>query len=158
MLPQTLTHLSGFASLNKDYLKPHDTIHVVTKAGEHFHGVVDMTWASPTKSKPDADDFLITGTDGWLGIRRVSSNSKTVSRITIKFLVKKEGVPDTEGEEVTEYESRGVEVELASFFDAISAKESIELFGDPSKALRDVGFIQAALNSHGTLVDLADLK
>lgn len=77
-------------------------------------------------------------------------------RITIKSVVDKQ---DQEVEEVIDHgplQWKGVEVELASFFDAFHGAKSDPL-GDPTGALRDVAFIEAALNSEGNLVSLIDL-
>lgn len=78
-------------------------------------------------------------------------------RITIKSVIRKEGKPDEEKEEIIEEPMRGVQLELGSFFDAISGNHDAAALGDPMGALRDVSFIQAALNSEGNLVDLAEL-
>ncbi|KAF9462193.1 hypothetical protein BDZ94DRAFT_1194870 [Collybia nuda] len=159
MLPEQLTHLSGFASLNKDYLKPHDTINTVVRAGSHFHGTVEMTFASPTKTRPVSDGFVITGTDGWISVNQVSVAGSTAPalRVLIKSVVKTEGKPEEEKEEIIEEPMKGVEAEFKSFFDKISGKSDGTDIGDPLAALRDVAFIQAALNSEGSLVDLIDL-
>lgn len=159
MLPEQLTHLSGFASLNKDYLKPHDTINVIVRAGSHFHGTAEITFASPTKTRPVSDSFVITGSDGWLSVNQVSvaGSSAPILRVLIKSVVKTEGKPEEEKEEIIEEPMKGVEAELQSFFDVISGKTDVTDLGDPLGALRDVAFIQAALNSEGSLVDLVDL-
>ncbi|KAJ7180933.1 hypothetical protein C8R46DRAFT_1070972 [Mycena filopes] len=156
MLPQSLTHLSAFASLNHEYLKPHDTIHAVTKAGAHFHGIVELTFGAPTKSVPPADQFVITGSEGWMTVNSVRVEGKGVYRIVIKRAVKVEGEPATEVEEVIEELGMGVEAEFASFFDAVAGKTTLDI-GDPFDALKDVAFIQAGLNSGGQMVDLEKL-
>ena len=160
MLPRQLTHLTGFASLNKDHLKPHDTIHTVAKAGNHFHGIVEMTFASPTSSSPQADEFVVTGTDGWLSVNEVDVPGKdaSVMRITVKSVVKVEGKPEEEKEDIIDVSaSTGVQVELQSFFDAIAGNDDGLGLGDPQAALGDVAFIQASLNSNGEVVDLVKL-
>lgn len=159
ILPHPLTHLSGFASLNKDYLAPHDTIHAVVKAGSHFHGTAELTWAHPTKSRPVSEGFVFTGTEGWLSVNQINvPGSKTpVIRVAIHSVVKVEGQPEQEKEEIIDEPVKGVEAELASFFDAVAGKENVADIGDPLAALRDVAFIQAALNSDGASVDLAAL-
>jgi predicted dehydrogenase len=146
--------------LNKDYLKPHDTIHTVAKAGDHFHGIVEMTFASPTSSSPQADEFVVTGTDGWLSVNEVDipGEDASVTRITVKSVVKAEGKPEEEKEDIIDVPgSKGVQVELQSFFDAIAGKNDGLGLGDPQAALGDVAFIQAALNSDGEVVDLVEL-
>ncbi|KAF5373425.1 hypothetical protein D9615_009419, partial [Tricholomella constricta] len=161
MLPHQLTHLSAFASLNKDYLMPHDTINAVVRAGSHFHGTAELTFASPTKSRPVSDGFVITGTDGWLSVNQVNveGSDAPVLRVSITSVIKTEGGETEEGEkvEIIEEPVQGVKAELASFFDAILGKSGVADFGDPLAALRDVAFIQAALNSDGRLVDLTEL-
>jgi len=159
MLPHQLTHLSGFASLNKDYLKPHDTIHAIVKAGDHFHGTAELTWAFPTQTRPQADGFVVTGTDGWLSVNQINKPgaSAPVLRILVKSVHKPEGKPEEEKEEIIDVPSKGVVAELSSFFDKISGKDDGLGLGDPLAALGDVAFIQAALNSNGELVDLVKL-
>ena len=159
MLPHPLTHLSGFASLNKDYLKPHDTIQVIAKASDNFHGIVEISFASPTESHPEADDTVITGTEGWLSVTQVDKpgTEETFFRIVIKSVVKVEGKPDEEKEEIIEEAEGGVGAEFASFFNAINGKDDGLGLGDPVSALSDVAFIEAALNSNGELVDLTKM-
>ncbi|KAJ7735652.1 oxidoreductase family protein [Mycena maculata] len=156
MLPEPLTHLSSFASLNHEHLKPHDTIHAVAKAGSHFHGIVELTFGMPTKSTPASDLFVITGSEGWLSVNFAKADGASVLRLTIKRAVKVEGKPTEEVVEVVDQPARGVEAEFASFFDAIAGKETLNL-GDPLEALKDVAFIQAGLNSGGELIDLTKL-
>ena len=159
VLPQPLTHLSGFVSLNKDYLLPHDTIQAVAKAGDNFHGIIEITYASPTKSLPEGDLLSITGTEGWLSVNVINKPGITgrFIRTVIKSVVKVDGKPDEEKEEVIEKPESGVEAEFASFFDTISGKDDGLGFGEPFSALGDVAFIQAALNSNGEPVDLTKL-
>ena len=77
-------------------------------------------------------------------------------RITTRTVTKDaQGLPTGETEEVIEERSQGVEVELKSFFAAIAGND--DGFGDPFEALKDVGFIQAGLNSNGSPVDLVKL-
>ncbi|KAF8216835.1 oxidoreductase family protein [Mycena galopus ATCC 62051] len=158
MLPEPLTHLSSFASLNHEYLKPHDTIHAVVKAGAHFHGIVELSFGAPTKSTPSSDQFVITGSEGWMTVNsaEVEGTGESVLRIRIKRAVKVEGKPTEEVEEVVDKPRTGVEAEFASFFDAVKGKETLDI-GDPLTALVDVAFIQAGLNSGGELVDLVKL-
>ncbi|KAF7356359.1 GFO-IDH-MocA domain-containing protein [Mycena venus] len=157
MLPEPLTHLSSFASLNHEYLKPHDTINAVAKAGSHFHGIVELSFGAPTKSTPSSDAFTITGSEGWMTVNFTDvEGTGQVLRIRIKRVVKVEGKPTEEVEEVIDKPIKGVQAEFGSFFDAISGKEALDI-GDPLGALNDVAFIQAGLNSGGELVDLVKL-
>ena len=158
VLPAPLTHLTAFASLNKDFLKPYDTIHSIAKAGDSFHGIVEFTYALPTISAPAGDLLSVTGMEGWLSINEVEKpgTNGTFIRTVIKSVVKVEGKPDEEKEEVIEEVQNGIVAEFASFFDAIQGKDKLG-FGDPFAALSDVAFIQAALNSKGELMDLTKL-
>ncbi|KAK7027948.1 hypothetical protein VNI00_015031 [Paramarasmius palmivorus] len=152
LLPRPLSQLSGFASLNKDYLAPHDTIHTIVRAGSHFHGTVDMTWAWPTKSKPIQEEMVITGTKGWLGIGRIEGGW----RITVKILLNEKPESYEEKEENLEFTSQGVAQEFLQFFNVIRGERGLDI-GKPLDALRDVAFIQAALTSDGNPVSLEDL-
>lgn len=157
MLPEPLTHLSSFASLNHEHLKPHDTIHALAKAGSHFHGLVELSFGFPSKSTPPSDLFVIAGTEGWMSVNFAKGKEgASVIRLLIKRAVKVEGKPTEEVEEVIDKPARGVEAEFASFFDAIAGKQTLDL-GDPLEALKDVAFIQAGLNSAGELIDLTKL-
>ncbi|KAG6833640.1 hypothetical protein H0H93_013126 [Arthromyces matolae] len=149
MLPSRLTELSGFASLNRDFLAPHDTINVAVRSGSNFHGTAELTFASPTKARPVADGFVITGTEGWLSVSHVDGKW----RVTIQVA----GKDSEEKEEVSAYEGEGVMREIEAFVGAIDKSDEALPIGDPLEALRDVAFIQAALNSNGALVDLIDL-
>ena len=111
------------------------------------------TWASPTASKPVPDGITITGSDGWLSATTIYAEG--VVRITIKSVVHAEGKPDEEREEIIDEPIQGVQRELESFFAA--TKGADDGLGDPLGALRDVAFIQAGLDSNGTLVDLEKL-
>jgi predicted dehydrogenase len=148
-----LTHLSAFSSLNKDYLAPQDTIHVMAKADGSFHGLFDLTFASPTKTVPTADGIVVTGTEGWLAINRVGDAYRT----TIKSMVKHKGKPSEEVVEIIDHGSTGVQAEFQSFFDKVAGIDGAEDIGNPEAALRDVAFIEAALKSNGTLLDLNNL-
>jgi predicted dehydrogenase len=158
VLPATLTQLSAFASLNKEYLKPYDTIHSIARAGDSFHGIVEITFALPTSSAPAGDLISVTGTDGWLSVNEVNKlgTKGTIIRTVIKSVVKVEGKPNEEKEEVIEEAQNGVVAEFASFFDAIQGRDELGV-GDPFSALNDVAFVEAALNSNGELVDLTKL-
>ncbi|KAG5643412.1 hypothetical protein DXG03_000955 [Asterophora parasitica] len=165
LLPGPLMHLTGFASLNKSYLAPHDTIHALIRSSGDFHGTLEITFASPTRERPVADGFVITGTKGWLSINQAASTvdgkETQVFRVKIHSVgPKQKGLDDATQEEPTEvFEEpiKGVEVELAAFFEAIERKEGILEIGEPLEALRDVAVIEAALTSQGKLVDLIEL-
>ncbi|KAG6822677.1 hypothetical protein H0H92_012962, partial [Tricholoma furcatifolium] len=140
MLPARLTHLSGFASLNKDYLAPHDTINAVVRAGTSFHGTAELTFASPTQARPVTDGFLITGTEGWLSVNQVGKHLK----VTINSVVKTEDGQEIEKESTYKELVEGVKLEVRAFLSIAAGREDIlRDIGDPLEALRDVAFIQA---------------
>jgi len=156
MLPHPLTHLSGFASLNKDYLAPHDTVHAVVQAGPNIHGTAELTFASPTKSRPAGEGFVITGSKGWISVNQISKpgTNTPIFRAAIHAVVKSEGGPEEEKEEIIEEPSVGVLAELTSFFGALKGQDDGKNLGDPLAALGDVAFFQAIFQSKGNLVDL----
>lgn len=163
ILPSAMTHLSGFASLNKEWLAPHDTINAIIKNADGSHGILELSFAAPSPSRSDAGQGLvITGTDGWLQVQQtltrdlIHNVEKSVFRITIKSATRDaNGVLGPEKEEVIDEPIRGVELEQASFFAALDGK--VDGLGSPLGALKDVAVIEAALTSGGELVDLEKL-
>lgn len=156
MLPGPLTSLTAVSSLNKEYLKPHDTIHAIAQGGNNFHGIMEMTWAFPTKTTPAVDGFTFTGSKGWMSVNRISPPSgPAYIRIHTKIAATAEGL--VEEEDSIDIPSDGVQAELRSFFGAIQGKDDGLRLGEPKGALFDVAFIQAALNSKGSLIDLERL-
>lgn len=159
-LPSPLTSLSGFASLNKDYLEPNDTVNAVLKAADGSHGMFELTFAAPTQSRT-GNTMTVTGHSGWLSVNHAtvedaSTGSQTpVIRVTIKSITEVDGKPGAEKEEVIDEPVRGVEIELKSFFAAIGGAD--DGLGNPAEALKDVAIIQAALNSNGQPIDLEKL-
>ncbi|KAH7883142.1 hypothetical protein F5I97DRAFT_181984 [Phlebopus sp. FC_14] len=163
MLPSRMTHLSGFASLNVEWLAPHDTINTIIKLADGSHGIFELSFAAPNTSRTVGNGATITGTDGYLTVGQarvrdpITGGDKTIFRITIKSVTKGEdGKPGSEKEEVIDEPSRGVELELASFFAAALAGND-DGMGNPRGALQDVAVIEAALNSAGSLIDLEKL-
>ncbi|KAF5328440.1 hypothetical protein D9619_013251 [Psilocybe cf. subviscida] len=179
MLPVQPTHLTGFAALNKAILAPHDTIHSVLKAvgkdkdGKEttlFTGTSDMTFASPTESRPPGDALVIAGTKGWISVNTTYQNgnpfirARTVTRVkkdTKESISNGEENDEEDHEEITETPGKGVQVELQAFFAAVDnvtqGQDAADNLGDPSHALWDVAFIEAALKSDGRLVDFGKL-
>lgn len=159
ILPTQITHISSFASLNKDYLAPHDTISAVAKSSSHFHGLIQLSFAHPTQSRPASESIIVTGTEGWLSVSDITlpASGKNGIRVKIKSIVKGDGKPDEELETIIDEPKSGVERELESFFMALGGGDDGLGLGDPKGALADVAFIQAALNSEGELVDLNKL-
>ncbi|KAF5328449.1 hypothetical protein D9619_013263 [Psilocybe cf. subviscida] len=179
ILPASPTHLTGFAALNKAILVPHDTIHSVLKAvGEDkdgnemtlFTGTSDMTFASPTETSPPCDELIVAGTNGWISITTTYRDensfirSRTVKRVqksSKESISSGEDQEEEDQEEITEMPDKGVDAELLAFFGAVEqarqGKEARDNLGDPSHALWDVAFIEAALKSDGRLVNFAKL-
>ncbi|KAH7920870.1 NAD(P)-binding protein [Leucogyrophana mollusca] len=164
MLPSAMTHLSGFASLNKDWLAPHDTINTIIKAADGSHGIFELSFAAPSASRSSVGNgTIITGTDGWLSVSQtkvkdsVTGGDKSVFRVIIKSAkTDAHGKLGPEKEEIIDEAVRGVEVELASFF-AAAFEGKDDGLGDPLGALRDVAIIEAALNSEGQPINLEKL-
>lgn len=163
ILPSAMTHLSGFASLNKEWLAPHDTINTIIKNADSSHGIFELSFAAPSPSRSDSGrDIVITGTDGWLQVQQtlardlVHNVDKPIFRITIKSATRDaNGELGPEKEEVIDEPIRGVELEQASFFAALDGKD--DGLGSPLGALKDVAVIEAALTSDGKLIDLGKL-
>jgi len=164
MLPSAMTHLSGFASLNKEWLAPHDTINTTIKNADGSHGIFELSFAAPSPSRSGVGGgLIITGTDGWLQVQQTKARDlvhnveKSVFRITIKSAIRDaNGVLGPEKEEVIDEPIRGVEMEQASFF-AAALEGQDDGLGSPRGALKDVAVIEAALTSHGNLIDLENL-
>ena len=57
-----------------------------------------------------------------------------------------------------EFEGKGVELECKAFFDKIVGKDGAANLGDVNGALKDVIFIERALNSNGNLLPLAPVS
>lgn len=163
ILPSAMTHLSGFASLNKEWLAPHDTINTIIKNADSSHGIFELSFAAPSPSRSDSGrDIVITGTDGWLQVQQtlardlVHNIDKPIFRITIKSATRDANEElGPEKEEVIDEPIRGVELEQASFFAALDGKD--DGLGSPLGALKDVAVIEAALTSDGKLIDLEKL-
>lgn len=163
MLPSPIVSLSGYASLNMEHLPPHDTINATARSFNGTHGIVELTFGAPVPSRSTlaGNGISITGTDGWIWVDQTkitnpNGNEENVLRITTKKVVRdKDGKDIGETEEVILERVRGVELELRSFFQAIGGKD--DGFGGPLGALQDVAFIEAALNSNGSPVDLVAL-
>lgn len=166
-----MAHLSGFASLNADWLAPHDTINAVVKSADGSHGVFELSVAAPTQSRASASNgngIIVTGTNGYITVDQatardpVTGTEQPVFRVVIRSVSRdadgKQVGP--EREEVIDEPMRGVELQLASFFAAAlegKGNNDGNGLGSPRGALCDVAFIEAALNSHGELVDLEKL-
>ncbi|KAG1886499.1 hypothetical protein F4604DRAFT_1274401 [Suillus subluteus] len=158
-----MTHLSRFASLNKQLLAPHDTINTIIKNADGSHGVFELSFAAPSLSRCEVDrGIVITGTDGWLKVQQTMTHDliynveKLVFRITIKSATRNaNGVLGPEKEEVIDEPLRGIELEQASFFAALEGKD--DGLGSPLGALKDIAVIEVALTGGGELIDLEKL-
>ncbi|KAI0265360.1 oxidoreductase family protein [Gloeopeniophorella convolvens] len=152
ILPSEITHLVGFASLNKDYLAPHDTITATIKTADGAHGLVEFTFAAPGGDyrARAGNGYVITGDAGYITIRDFGEGGW---RLTVASVSDK---GEKTAEEVTDFNPpRSIELELRSFFHAIAGQD--DQAQNPRSALKDVAFIQAGLNSNGQLVDLVEL-
>ncbi|KAF8840141.1 NAD(P)-binding protein [Paxillus ammoniavirescens] len=164
ILPSPMAYLSGFASLNVEWLEPQDTINAIIKSADGSHGIFELSFGAPTPSRESVGNgIVITGTDGFLTVNRtevrdpITGNNKSIFRLTIKSATRgTDGKPGSEQEEVIDEPVRGVELELAGFFAAVLEGKDDGL-GSPMGALQDVAVIEAALNSGGKLVDLEKL-
>ncbi|KIJ10684.1 hypothetical protein PAXINDRAFT_172088, partial [Paxillus involutus ATCC 200175] len=164
ILPSPMAYLSGFASLNVEWLAPQDTINAIIKSADGSHGIFELSFGATTPSRESVGNgIVITGTDGYLTINRtevkdpITGSNKSISRLTIKSAPRgADGKPGPEQEEVIDEPVRGVELELAGFFAAVLEGKDDGL-GSPMGALRDVAVIEAALNSGGKLIDLERL-
>ncbi|KAG8737653.1 hypothetical protein FRC10_007958 [Ceratobasidium sp. 414] len=68
--------LSGFASLTRDYLAPHDTVQAVIQANQTSadnahppHGVLELSWSAPTGFSRNV--LTVIGTEGYLTVTNV---------------------------------------------------------------------------------------
>lgn len=162
MLPSSFKTLSGFASLNKDWLAPHDTINAVVQSADGSHGIVELTFAAPTTSRSERafNGITITGTDGWLSVNQVKviDGSRPVGGLRVTVVTAKrdkDGKDIGETEEIIDKETDGVPNELRYFIDAIGGSDNG--LGTARGALQDVAFIQAGLTSNGTPINLEKL-
>lgn len=148
--------MSAFASLTKDYLPPHDTINAVVRSADGSHGIVELTFGAPTttRSKLAGNGLTITGTDGWISVTQTAEQYSVVIRKLKKDQDGKEIGEDEENVEIPA-NPNGIQLEIAGFVKAIDGSD--DGVGSPRGALRDVAFIQAALNSNGSPIDLDSL-
>lgn len=164
VIPDALVSLSGHATLTKKYLAPQDTINAVVKTSAGATGIFELSFAAPYASRAGGVTTF-TGTSGWISIAgakaTVDGKEQNVNRVTIRT-VKAKGTKDKDGNlefeevvEVVDEPSCGVRAEFASFVERLHGTD--DGLGDPVGALRDVAFIQAALNSNGDAVSLTDL-
>lgn len=131
MLPEPLKYLAGFASLNVEWLAPHDTITTTIQTASGIHGTFSITFALPAKSI-GGQSYKITGSKGQL----ITSSEDGKLKVTIT---------DTKGHvESNLYDVDGVPIELANFLKVVKGGEDNGL-GDPYNTLKDVALIQAAI-------------
>ncbi|KAJ7594049.1 oxidoreductase family protein [Mycena floridula] len=141
MLPLPMISVSAYSSLNKSYLVPVDTVHAVATTAT-FHGLIELSFGNPIKAKAKTDSYVITGSKGWIAVNNDGIQLNDTSNNAEHFPF---GAMS------------GVERELANFFDAVAGKPANEEWGNPLETLKDVAWIQAALNSKGSKVDLEKL-
>ena len=134
--------VSGFASLNIDWLAPLDTLNSVIRTASGTHGTFSLSFAVPAQSAARFG-FVVLGTEGLVDITREDSG------LTLK-LTKADGSVVS-----TDHAHRGVELELAAFLNAIKGTD--DGLGTPLSALKDVGLLQATFESQGKPIDLQEL-
>jgi len=134
--------VSGFASLNIDWLAPLDTLTAVIQTVSGVHGTFSLSFAVPTQSAARFG-FVVIGTEGLVEIAHGGSG------LALK-LTKADGTVVS-----TDYAFRGVELELAAFVGAIKGAD--DGLGTPLGALKDVGLLQATFESQGKPIDLREL-
>jgi hypothetical protein len=143
ILPEPLKHLSGFASLNVDWLAPLDTITSTLQTTGGTHGTFTMSFALSAQTLSDIS-FKVNGSSGQATLAIVGN--KMIVTIT----------NSKEEAEVSEYIMDGVPAELAGFVNVVNGVADDGL-GDPLNALKDAALMQAAFNSRGSSIDLIEL-
>jgi hypothetical protein len=119
-----------------------DTITAVIQTVSGAHGSFSLSFAVPAQSAARFG-FVVLGTEGQVEITREGSG------LTLK-LTKADGSVVS-----TDHASRGVELELTAFVNAIEGVD--DGLGTPISALKDVGLLQATFESQGKPVDLQEL-
>ncbi|CAG7850410.1 SubName: Full=Uncharacterized protein {ECO:0000313/EMBL:CCA69637.1} [Serendipita indica DSM 11827] len=152
VLPSKFTELAGFASLNREHLAPHDTIHAIIRSEDGSHGIFELSFGLP--SSPGHDSFRVVGTDGTLDINRYHEKDPETQKDQAFIKVTIKNAKTGQKEEIVE-RSCGVERELENFAAHLNGHD--DGLGTPQGALQDVSVIQAALDSHGRGVDLQHL-
>ena len=126
----------------------------MVKSADGSHGLIELTWGAPTASRSKLADngLTITGTDGWITIKQVDGIFEI--KIFKQLKSERDGKVVGEEEEVIEVPAHpnGIEKEIAGFLAAVNGSD--DGLGNPREVLRDVAFIQAALNSNGSPIDL----
>ncbi|KAL5639641.1 hypothetical protein ACGC1H_006300 [Rhizoctonia solani] len=172
--PLDTAKVTGFASLTRDYLAPHDTFQAVIQAaptsdGEHpAQGINEMSCAA----KPGFSRYIltVTGTEGNLTLESVPKPVREADLALARASAFKSGNTETpvvphwqttitgpDGNKTEEFAriGSGVYEELGSFLNALSGKDDGN--GEPRNALLDVALIQAYLTSQGNAIDMKKL-
>lgn len=152
MLPSSLKSLTGFASLNRSHLAPHDTIQALIHSEDGSHGVFELSFGLP--APPGSEVFKVIGTEGTLIITKFSEKDKTTQKDQSYIKVQITSAKTGEMEEIVE-KARGVQEELANFASHLAGED--DGLGSLKGALQDVAVIQASLESNGSLIDLEQL-
>lgn len=150
-----MTQICSFASLHKPYLAPHDTIQAIIKTAGHHSctGTLNLSFAAPLPSAA-ISHITMTGSQGWLDL--VLSSGKWTLQVQSKAADENSL---SEARDQFEEVQAGVEIELRSFFAALSGVHNdVQNLGDPRGALQDVRLIQAALTSDGISLKLSDVQ
>lgn len=171
--PLNTSTVSGFASLTREYLKPHDGIQAVIQAqqtsGVHPpHGVFELSCAAPPGLARHV--FTVTGTEGHLSFSSVQK-APSESDMALAKVIHQPGAGGeilaphyrvsirngSDGSHVEEFDKLGCGVfkEIESFVKAIAGQDDGN--GEPRGALQDVALIQACLGSQGQPVEMKKL-
>jgi predicted dehydrogenase len=151
-VPSPFKELTGFASLARKHLAPHDTIHAVIRSEDGSHGVLELTWGLPSVSGSDL--FRVVGSEGVLTVSRFNKKNEETGKDESFYKVEIVKGGSGAKEEIVE-KSCGVLKELENFANHLSGND--DGLGSPLGALKDVSIIQAALDSNGSVIDLQKL-
>ncbi|KZV69597.1 oxidoreductase family protein [Peniophora sp. CONT] len=143
ILPSPLVSLTGYAALHREFLAPHDTIHAVARTANGASGTFELTFAAPSSELSATNGYTIIGSKGFLHVRTADGKHNIEVHVNDA---------ETETMEIT---LGGVEEELKSFLKAAGGED--DGTQDPRSALKDLAFIEAALTSDGSAVDLSAL-
>ncbi|KAG8826381.1 hypothetical protein FRB91_010854 [Serendipita sp. 411] len=152
VLPSQFTDLTGIASLNREHLAPHDTIHTLIRCDDGSHGIFELSFGLP--SGPGIDTFRVVGTEGTLLISKYNETDEATQKSQQFIKVSITNAKTGKTEEIVE-KSCGVEMELANFARHLGGDD--DGLGSPVGALKDVAIIQAGLDSNGHTINLQNL-
>ncbi|KAG8835827.1 hypothetical protein FRC17_000790 [Serendipita sp. 399] len=152
VLPSHFKELTGFASLNREHLAPHDTIHTLIRSDDGTHGIFELSFGLP--ASPGSDIFRVIGSEGTLLITKYHETDPETQESQQFIKVAITNAKTGETEEIVE-KSCGVQMELTNFARHLAGED--DGLGSPLGALRDVAIIQAGLDSNGRSINLQNL-